>query len=120
MAYSIIQRRIYTFDIHYNEVSVCVLCASAGVHLCPFAIGTYCACYMKLHTISERAQYKKTLAKFAAFLIIGNIPSVLNVVRLNSSLFPAIDSIVVYIAYISILLSFIPTPILIVVFLKPV
>ena len=79
-------------------------------------------CYMKLHTISEGAQYKKALAKFAAFLITGNVLNVLGAV-IPSVLVqdvPAIDSVGVYIAYITILLSFIPTPILIVVFLKPV
>ena len=70
-------------------------CVPLLVCICVLLQFVHCACYMKLHTISERAQYKKTLAKFAAFLIIGNIPSVLRVVRLNSSLFPAIDSVVV-------------------------
>ena len=76
-------------------------------------------CYMKRHTISERAQYKKAVAKFAAFLIIGDILSVIDAV-LPRVIAPGIDSVVVYITYISIFLSFIPTPILIVVFLKPV
>ena len=76
-------------------------------------------CYMKRHTISEGSQYKKAVAKFAAFLIIGDILSVIDTV-LPRVIVPGIDSVVVYITYISIFLSFIPTPILIVVFLKPV
>ena len=79
-------------------------------------------CYMKLHTISEEAQYKKAMAKFAAFLITGNVLNVLGVTgaAILRVMAPGSDSVVVYIAYITILLSFIPTPILIVVFLKPV
>ncbi len=30
-------------------------------------------CYLKRHTISEGAQYKKTIVKLAAFLITGNV-----------------------------------------------
>ena len=79
-------------------------------------------CYMKQHTISEGAQYKKALAKFAAFLITGNVLNVLGAVipAVLAQDVAAIDSVVVYTTYITILLSYIPTPILIVVFLKPV
>ena len=77
-------------------------------------------CYLKRHTISEGAQYKKAMIKFAAFLITGNILNVLG------QLVPALvavkltDVIGVCLAYIIAILSFIPTPILIVLFLKPV
>ena len=60
LAYSIIQRRIYTFDIHYNEVSVCVLCASAGVHLCPFAIGTLCMLHEAAHHFRKSSVQENT------------------------------------------------------------
>ena len=77
-------------------------------------------CYIKRHTITEGAQYKKALAKFATFLITS---STLIAV---SQLVPAVVAISlstiagVYLVYITTILSFIPTPILIVVFLKPV
>ena len=76
--------------------------------------------YLKLHSISEGAQYKKAMAKFAVFLITGNV------VNLVGQFVPAIvtqtgSSIVgLYLAYTMYGLSLIPTPILIVVFLKPV
>ena len=107
-----------TYSILWLVIAYCV---PLLVSICVL-LGTLC--YMKRHTISEGAQYKKAVAKFAAFLIIGNILSVLRAFRLRSLVqeVPAIniDTVGVYIAYISILLSFIPTPILIVVFLKPV
>ena len=77
-------------------------------------------CYLKRHTISEGAQYKKAMIKFAAFLIIGNILNVLG------QLVPVIVAVTltgvirVCLVYIIVFLSFIPTPILIVLFLKPV
>ena len=82
-------------------------------------------CYIKLHSIPEEAQYKKALAKFAAFFITGNVLNVLGTVmpRILSQIVPSTKSgngVGVYIIYISVFLSFIPTPILIAVFLKPV
>lgn len=76
--------------------------------------------YLKQHIISEGAQYKKAMSKFAAFLITGNIVNVL------AQLVPAIvtltlsDIMGVYLAYTMYGVSLIPTPILIMVFLKPV
>ena len=88
-------------------LSICVL------------LGTLC--YIKLHSIPEGAQYKKALAKFAAFFITGNVLNVLGTVMPTALVRDVIDiHVMVYITYISILLSFIPTPILIVMFLKPV
>ena len=108
------------FRLTYNILWLVIACC-VPVLLC-ICVLLCTLCYMKRHTISEGAQYKKALAKFAAFLITGNVLNVLGAV-IPSVLVqdvPAIDSVGVYIAYITILLSFIPTPILIVVFLKPV
>ena len=77
-------------------------------------------CYLKRHTISEGAQYKKAMIKFAAFLIIGNVLNVLGQVVPAILAVTLLDVIGVCLVYIISLLSFIPTPILIVLFLKPV
>ena len=77
-------------------------------------------CYLKRHTISEGAQYKKAMIKFAAFLIIGNVLNVLGQVVPAIVAVTLLDIIGVCLAYIISILSFIPTPILIVLFLKPV
>ena len=79
-------------------------------------------CYLKRHTISERAQYKKAIVKLAAFLVTGNVLIVTGQIVLFAVnlwvIFESIDG--VYLSYILQILSFTPTPILIVVFLKPV
>ena len=83
-------------------------------------VGTLC--YIKRHAISEGAQYKKAMAKFAAFLITGNVLNVLDRVA-HIAVIPGLffaNVPFLYLTYIITLLSFIPTPILIVVFLKPV
>ena len=79
-------------------------------------------CYFKRHTISEGAQYKKAIVKFAAFLVTGNVLIVMGqIVLFAVNLWLIIESTVgVYLSSILHILSFTPTPILIVVFLKPV
>ena len=78
------------------------------------------SCYIRRHTISEGAHYKKAMAKFSAFLITGNVLDIL------SQIVPAVvrrtpnKAVGVYISFSLYLLSFTPTPILIVVFLRPV
>ena len=107
------------FRLTYNILWLVIACC-VPVLLC-ICVLLCTLCYMKRHTISEEAQYKKAMAKFAAFLITGNVLNVLGTVMPTALVRDVIDiHVMVYITYISILLSFIPTPILIVVFLKPV
>ena len=95
-------------------------CINSGVYLrC-----SWCTVLpQKRHTISEGAQYKKTIFKLAAFLVTGNVlivtgQIVLFAVNLWVIIFESIDGI--YLSYTLRILSFTPTPILIAVFLKPV
>lgn len=77
-------------------------------------------CYMKCHTISEGVQFKKALARFAAFLITAMVFDILGVVAMVSARFisPGIAGVYVFLSFR--LLSLIPTPLLVVVFLKDV
>lgn len=80
-------------------------------------------CYIKRHTNSEAAQYKKSMAKFVAFLIAINGLNVLaQVVNWAVAYLELVSNIciLIFITYTITILSFIPTPLLIVVFLKPV
>ena len=81
-------------------------------------------CYFKRHTISEGAQYKKTIVKLAAaaFLVTGNVLIVTGqIVTFAVNLGIISESTVgVYLSLILHILSFTPTPILIAMFLKPV
>ena len=107
----------------YNILWLVIACFVPLLLCICVLLGTLC--YIKRHTIPEEAQYKKALAKFAAFLITGNVLTVLGTVmpRILSEIVPSTksgNSVGVYIIYIMIFLSRIPTPILIAVFLKPV
>ena len=117
---------IHTFFI---ALSIMAMIAAACIIFVPlllcFCVIVYVGtlCYIKRHTISEGAQYKKAMAKFAAFLITGNVLNVLDHVAhiaVISELLFANSLPFLYFTYIITPLSFIPTPILIVVFLKPV
>ena len=79
-------------------------------------------CHFKRYTISEGAQYKKAIVKFAAFLVTGNVLIVTGqIVLFAVNVWLIFESTVgVYLALIILILSFTSTPILIVVFLKAV
>ena len=76
-------------------------------------------CYIKRNTITEGAEYNKRIAKFALFLVTGNI------VNLLGQLIPGLIALYaeapgVVLAYLLTSLSTLPTPIIIIIFLKPV
>lgn len=81
-------------------------------------------CYTKRNTSLEghKFHYSKTLVKFAAFLITGNVLNILSLVMpwIVSRAFTRHDIVGAYFAYAVGVLSSIPTPILVVVFLQPV
>ena len=108
-----------SFTIPLSLISVITL-AILVLSICT-VVATHC--YMKRHTNSERAQYKKSMAKFVAFLIAINGLNVLaQVVNWAVAYLELVSNIciLIFITYTITVLSFIPTPILIVVFLKPV
>ena len=78
-----------------------------------------CLCYIKRNIVTEGAQYRKGMAKFSLFLVVGGginlagqiLPGLL---ALNSAA-PA-----VYLSYGLAVVSLLPAPIIIMAFLKPV
>ena len=76
-------------------------------------------CYIKQHPISEGEKYGFH-AKFAAFLIPGTCLTVLAQIVAIILAVESTDIVGVYAAYSISYMSYLPTPILIIVFLKPV
>ena len=78
-----------------------------------------CLCYIRRNIVTEGREYRKGMAKFSLFLMMGGsinffgqvVPSLL-------ALYSAAPG--VYLSYISAVISLLPTPIIIVAFLKPV
>ena len=78
-----------------------------------------CLCYIRRNIVTEGAHYRKAMAKFSLFLVVGggiNIAGqILPALLAFNSAAPG-----VYLSYGSIAVSLLPTPIIIMAFLKPV
>ena len=78
-----------------------------------------CLCYIRRNIVTEGTEYRKGMAKFSLFLIVGGSINFFGQFSPGlSSLFNAVPG--VYLSYGSAVISLLPTPIIIVVFLKPV
>ena len=91
--------------------------------LTPLTISTVvpsvCLCYIKRHSITEGVDYKRAMAKFALFLVAGNLINLLGQTVPGILAFFA-DAAGVYATYTVTVISLLPTPILVIIFLKPV
>ena len=86
-------------------------------------------CYIRTNTISEQGTFKKAILKLSAFLLIGNIinfigqvvPPIIGIlITTENGMTSLAGEIAYYLAAILIDLSLIPTPILLIVYFKPV
>ena len=78
-----------------------------------------CLCYIRKNTVTEGTQYRKAMAKFSLFLVVGGSINIAGqIIPGLLALYSAPPS--VYLGYGSSVLSLIPTPIIILAFLKPV
>ena len=77
-----------------------------------------CLCYIRRNIVTEGVQYRKGLAKLSLFLVVGNG------INFAGQVFPVLfafntQALGVYLSYGSIAVSLLPTPIIIMSFLKP-
>ena len=91
--------------------------------LMPLTVSTIvpiiCLCYIRRNIVTEGAQYKKGMVKFSLFLMVGGS------INFFGQVFPTLMTLYsaapgVYLCYGSAVISLLPTPIIIVAFLKPV
>ena len=78
-----------------------------------------CLCYLRKNTVTEDTHYRKAMAKFSLFLVAGGS------INIAGQMIPAVLALYsaapgVYLSYGSIAVSLLPTPIIIMAFLKPV
>ena len=114
-----IQLRFTYNASQWTYISVFTVLAYCVPLLACICISVVTLCYLKRHTTSEGAQYKKAMAKLAAFLLTGNVLNIIALFAPSVALASSV-TVAVYLVYIMTLLSFFPTPILIVLFIKPV
>jgi len=83
------------------------------------AVPIICLCYIKKNTVTEDIQYQKGLSKFSLFLMLGGASNMVG------QLIPGLVAYYkaapgLYIAYGFASISLLPTPIIIIAYLKPV
>ena len=84
-----------------------------------FLMPAACFCYIKHNSVTQGAAYNKSMARFALFLVVGNL------INISGQTIPGIVAFFaegpgIYLTYGLITLSLLPTPLSIVLFLKPV
>jgi hypothetical protein len=105
--------------IRYPILAIWVLAGGIIPLTISITIPVVTLCYIKRHTIMEGADYSRKIAKFALFLVIGNAVNLLGQAVLGLlGLYAEAPGVVV--AGIVTSLSLLPTPIVVIVFLKPV
>ena len=76
-------------------------------------------CYVRRNTIAEGSSYNKGIAKFTLFLVAGNLINLVDQALVALIVYVSEPS-GVYLSYSAGLISLIPTPIMILIFMKPV
>ena len=93
--------------------SVCPMVASV-------VIPAYCLNYISRNSISGDTGYKKTISRLSLFLVTGNAVNLTGNLGITICAFTSYTSVSAYLLYGFGVLSLIPTPIFIIVFLKAV
>ena len=76
-------------------------------------------CYIRRNRITQSNNYNKRIAKFALFLVSGNLINLFGQAVVAAIVYSS-DAPAVYISYGIAMLSLLPSPILVVIFLKPI
>ena len=83
------------------------------------AVPIICLCYIKKNTVTEDTQYRKAMAKFSLFLVLGGAINVAGQILPGAIKYYAEDP-GMYLTYGFAAFSLLPTPIIIIAYLKPV
>ena len=78
-----------------------------------------CLYYVKHNSVSQNTAYNKSMARFTLFLVVSSV------INISGQTIPGVvaffaQEIGIYLTYSLVVLSLLPTPLLIVIFLKPV
>ena len=76
-------------------------------------------CYIKRNRVTQSSDYNKGIAKFALFLVSGNVINLCGQAVIGAIVYSS-DVPAVYLSYGIAMLSLLPAPVLVVIFLKPV
>ena len=114
--------KLWVFTVLYFLLFVIIPCTLATV------LPVYAFCYMKSHVVSENASSLKPVLKFTLFLLLGNglgffgntLAAVGTFISRSANVNEDVLLDLMRLYHVSLALSLIPTPILILVYFKPV
>ena len=108
-------------EVHYTLALTWILLGGVIPLIVSIIMPIVYLCFIRKNTVTEGALYRKGLAKFSLFLVVGGSINVAGLV------FPSLLSFIsdapaagVYLSYGSAVISLLPTPIIIMAYLKPV
>ena len=104
----------------FSFISVWTIFGGISPLIVSIIVPIVCFCYIYGNTVTEGAQYRKEMSLFSVFLMVGDV------INITGQIIPEILGLSsetaagVYVSYSFVAISLIPTPIVIMIFLKPV
>ena len=108
-----------SIEIHFTFLAIWITSGGLIPIIISIAVPIVCLCYIKKNVISEDTQYRKGMAKFSLFLVLGGAINITGQI-LPGTISTSAETPGLYLAYGIGALSLLPTPVIIVGYLKPV
>ena len=111
------------------QLVIFVVVFGVGVFLLTTVFLILTVCYLRKNTITDGdAHFKKAMLKLSFFLLIGNVvnfigqilPSLLAITAITSDISSSAAVIIAIVSYVLLDLSLVPSPILLIIYFKPV
>ena len=104
---------------HFTFTAIWVTAGGLIPMTVSIAVPIICLCYIKKNIVTEDTQYRKGMAKLSLFLVLGGVINIAGqVIPAAVSYYKEVPG--VYLAYGIVAVSLLPTPIIIIAYLKPV
>ena len=106
-------------EARYTFTGIWIVFGSLTPLIITIVIPIVVLCYVRHNTIAEGSSYKKGMAKFALFLVLGNFFNVVVQVSIAATSYYS-EKVAIYLTFITNTVFLIPTPVLVILFLKSV
>ena len=103
----------------YTITAICGVLGGITPVVISIVVPILVLCYIKQNRVTEGSDYNKGITKFALFLVSGNLINLLGQAVVSAIVYSS-SGPGLYLTYSIAVLSLLPTPILVVAFLKPV
>ena len=103
----------------YTFTAISILLGGVTPVVISIVVPILVLCYIRRNCVTQSNDYNKGIAKFALFLVSGNLINLIGQAVVSAIVYSS-DAPAVYLSYGIGMLSLLPAPILVVIFLKPV